>query len=164
MHVRTERTIEGIPPARAASWWTDVRDGGTDHGFVPGATRHVLHADEHGFEVTDHVRWLGIPVFTEHATARVRGNTVHVVGENTYARFEARYRFEHAFEPEGTRLVLEAFVDPRGPLSWVSSLLEPLVERILAWDTDKHAAQLERDVTSPVPPDQEEEPPRPRTR
>ncbi len=153
MRVSTDETVEGLTPQRGISWWLDVREGRSDHAFVPGAERHVLHADEHGFELTDHVEWLGVRIFTEHALARARGNTVRVVGENTYARFEARYRFEHAFDPDGTRLVLDADVDLKGPLSWIARLLEPLIQRVVAWDTRKHANQL-RDETLQGP-DQE---------
>lgn len=137
-----EDEAPGVEPEAALAWWADVREGPHDHAFVPGATRRVLHADERGFEVVDVVRWLGVPVFSEHTVARVRGNTVQLTGENTFARFEARYRFEHTFDPEGTRLVLAGTVDLKGPLSWVEGLARPVVERILAWDTAGHVEQM----------------------
>jgi hypothetical protein len=143
VRVSVEADVPGVAPEAARSWWLDVREGHTDHDFVPGATRRVVYADERSFEVEDRVRWLGLPLFRERSRARARGNTVQLVGENTFARFEATYRFEHAFAPEGTRLVLDATVDLKGPLAWGEGLARPVVERILRWDTEGHAEQLE---------------------
>lgn len=142
MRVEIEGQAPGVEPGAAIAWWIDVREGHEDHAFVPGARRRVLEADEHGFEVVDRVRWLGVPVFHEHTLARVRGNTVQVRGSNTFASFEARYRFEHAFEPEGTRVTLEASVELRGPLSVLERPARPIVGRILDWDTRRHLEQM----------------------
>lgn len=151
MRVELEARAEGVEPAAAIAWWIDVREGHEDHAFVPGARRRVLDADEGGFEVVDRVRWLGVPVFSEHTIARVRGNTVQVRGSNTFASFEARYRFEHGFEPEGTRLTLEANVDLRGPLSALERPARPIVERVLAWDTRRHVEQMVEGLTEAGP-------------
>lgn len=142
MHVTVEETAEGVEPSTAQAWWSDFREGHTDHTFVPGAERTIVEDDAETTVMVDRVRWLGVPVFTERTRAQVRGNTVQFSGENTLARFRGRYRFEPVFEPEGTRIVLEATIKPKGPLAWIEGLTRPIAEWIVRWDLRKHAEEL----------------------
>lgn len=142
VHVTVEETVEGVEPSVARAWWSDFREGHTDHGFVPGAERRIVEDDGSTTVMVDRVRWLGVPVFTERARAQVRGNTVQFSGENTLARFRGRYRFEPVFEPEGTKIVLEATIKPKGALSWIEGLTRPIAEWIVRWDLRKHAEDL----------------------
>lgn len=141
VRVEIEHAVEGVEPDRALAWWTDFREGRADHSFVPGARRRVTELGG-GARIHDRVVWLGIPVFSERVEARTRGNTVQLVGENTFARFEARYLFEHAFDPDGTRLTLTGRIELKGLLSWLDRLARPIVVRVLAWDTVKHLEQM----------------------
>lgn len=145
MRVQVEQRVPGVDPDRAMAWWTDYREGRRDHGFVPGATRRVRERPE-GTLVEDRVRWLGVTVFSERVRVQARGNKVELVGENTWARFRARYVFEHAFDPDGTRVRLTADVRGRGPLAWVQGLARPLATAVLRWDTRRHLEQMREDL------------------
>lgn len=151
MRLRIEETVEGIEPEAALAWWTDFQDGPHDHAFVPGARRRV-RSTEGGFVIRDEVGWLGIPVFREEVEARPRGNKVELVGENTWARFRARYVFEHDFDPEGTLVRLTAEIDGKGPLSWVQRLVQPIVRAVLRWDTRKHLEQMRDELAASSDP------------
>jgi len=140
--VSLEHTARGIDPDQALAWWTDFRPGRHDHDFVPGARRRVRDAGPEGTVIEDAVRWLGLRVFSERVTAKQRGNKVQLVGENTFSTFRARYVFEHGFDPEGLVLRLSATIDLKGPLSYLEPVAKPIVERILAWDTDNHLEQM----------------------
>lgn len=142
MRVQIEQTVPGVEPDAALAWWSDFRSGRHDHRFVPGARRRVHAVDSQTTEIHDTVRWLGLPVFREHVLAQVRGNTVQLSGENTFARFEGRYRFEPVFDPEGTQLTLEATIDLKGPLAWIETLARPLVLAVLRWDTRRHLDEM----------------------
>lgn len=142
MRVLVEQSVPGVEPGAALAWWTDFRPGPQDHSFVPGAHREVHPADERAIEIHDTVRWLGLVVFRERVIVQTRGNTVQLSGENTFARFEGRYRFEPTFEPTGTRVTLEATIDLKGPLAWIERLLRPLVLGVLRWDTGKHLEEM----------------------
>lgn len=146
MRVHLVDRVDGIAPEAALAWWRDFQGGPHDHGFLPGAHRRILHTDEHGTEMEDTVTWLGLTVFRERVRARHRGNTVQLAGENTFARFSGRYRFEHVFEPEGTEVTLEATIELKGPLAWVETLAFPIVRAILRWDTRKHLDQMRDDL------------------
>jgi hypothetical protein len=100
--------------------------------------------------IEDRVEWLGLPVFTERVRAQQRGNTVKLLGENTWATFRARYTFEPTFDPEGTQVSLVADVEPRGPLSWISGATRPIVERILRWDTRHHLEEMREELVDPL--------------
>lgn len=145
MRVELRTRAEGVQPEEALEWWTDYREGSIDHAFVPGAHRR-LHEGERAQMIEDRVRWLGVPVFTERVRAQQRGNTVKLLGENTWATFRARYTFEPVFDPEGTEILLVADVEGRGPLSWVQGLTRPLVVGLLRWDTRRHVEQMREDL------------------
>lgn len=145
VRLRVEDTVPGIDPERARAWWTDFREGRHDHRFVPGARRSLEERPD-GVVIEDRVRWLGLPVFSERVRATERGNKVELVGENTWARFRARYVFEHTFDPEGTLVRLTAAIEAKGPLSWVQGLAKPLVRWFLGWDLGKHLEDLQSDL------------------
>lgn len=149
MRVELEDTVAGVDPERALSWWTDYREGQRDHTFVPGIERRVME-EQRAHVIEDRVEWLGLPVFTERVRAQQRGNTVKLLGENTWATFRARYTFEPTFDPEGTQVSLVADVEPRGPLSWISGATRPIVERILRWDTRHHLEEMREELVDPL--------------
>jgi hypothetical protein len=151
VHVEIRETVEGVDPEEAMAWWTDFREGRVDHAFVRGAERRV-HETGDAHVIEDRVRWLGLPVFTERVRAQERGNTVQLLGENTWATFRARYTFEHTFDPEGTEIRLAADIEGRGPLSWVDALSRPLVVRILGWDLSHHVDDMRRDLVGASSP------------
>ncbi len=142
MRVHLVERVDHVDPQQALAWWTDFQPGEHDHAFVPGAHRRILQDGERGAEILDTVTWLGLTVFRERVHARQRGNTVQLSGENTFARFSGRYRFEHVFEPEETEAALEATIDLKGPLAWIDTLAFPFVRWILRWDTRHHADQM----------------------
>lgn len=150
VRLEIDERVDGVEPERALAWWTDFRSGEHDHGFVPGARRGILEDGPEGTLIADEVRWFGLPVFRERVRARVRGNTVQLDGENTFARFQGRYRFEHVFEPEGTRVVLAARIHLKGPLRWLERLGRPLIRTVLRWDTRKHLEQMAEETRSPA--------------
>lgn len=145
VRVEIEETVEGVGPDQALAWWTDYREGPHDHGFLLEADRHVVEEPEAAM-IEDRVEWLGLPVFSERVRAQQRGNTVKLLGENTWATFRATYTFEHTFEPEGTEVRLVADVEGRGPLAWVQSAARPIVEGILRRDTRRHLDEMRADL------------------
>jgi hypothetical protein len=149
VRVEIEETVAGVDPDEALDWWTDYREGSEDHGFIRGADRRVVEEGQ-AHMIEDRVEWLGLPVFTERVRAQQRGNTVQLLGENTWATFRATYTFDHTFDPEGTEVRLVADIEGRGPLSWVQSVTRPVVERVLRWDTRRHLAEMREDVGDPL--------------
>ncbi len=146
MIVRLERTV---PFSRDAvyAWWTDFRPD--DHPGKPSpatSSREILRRE-------------GNEVWMRDRAARPAPATVeeHVVLDppNGYT-VDARYpgadaRYEYRFEPVagGTRIVLEAVVQPRH----VGRLLLPLfrgrVQRYAERDTDYHVRKMREDLASP---------------
>lgn len=149
MRVEIRDIAEDVDPEQALDWWTDYQDGEVDHAFVRGARRRV-HEEADAHMIEDRVRWLGIPVFTERVRAQTRGNTVQLLGENTWATFRARYTFEPHFDPDGTEIQMVADIEGRGPLSWVDRLTRPVVVRILEWDLGHHIEQMRADLLDHV--------------
>jgi hypothetical protein len=144
MRLRIERRCR-FPRDAVYAWWTDFREDDHMRPGSPAASSRVIVGRE-GDDV-----WL-----REHATRPFRVTLEeHVVLDppNGYA-VKARYpgadvEYAYRFEPrvEGTTIVLEASVSPRG----IGRLLVPLMawwwRRYAARDFDFHLAHMTEDLS-----------------
>lgn len=144
MKVDLSVDVPGVAPEAAHAWWSDFREGNTDHPFVPGERRRILEESPTRVVMEDETRWLGVRVFRERTTAEIAPGEVRIQGANGLAAFEGAYRFEAI--PGGTRLRLVATVTLRRGLAWSDAWARPLVLAILRVDLRGHARDLEGEM------------------
>lgn len=140
MHVRIERVVPGVAPRDAAAWWSDFREGPTDHAFFPGSRREIVERGP--THVTMRERAAGIA--WELVTAWPGEREVRFTGRNRASSFEGSYRFEEA--EGGTRIVLDALITLRRPIAWTDRLARPAVLAMLKADLRGHAREMARDL------------------
>jgi hypothetical protein len=140
VHVRIERLVAGVAPRDATAWWSDFREGPSDHAFFPGSRRDIV---ERG---PDHVtmRERAVGIAWELVTAWAGEREVRFVGRNRAASFSGAYRFEEA--PTGTRIVLEADITLAKPIRWTDAAAKPAVLALLKADLRGHAREMEKDL------------------
>ncbi len=153
MIVRLERVVP-FPRDAVYAWWTDFREDDHRSRDSPANSRRAILRRE-GNEV-----WLRdratrpVPVTIEE----------HVVlhppdGYAVRARYpgaEARYEYRFEPMPDGTRITLEAEVQPRHIGRFLLPLARRSVQRYAERDTDFHLRKMTEDLTSagtaPPPP------------
>lgn len=141
MQLSCSTQVPGVTPDRARAWWWDLREGRADHRFAPGADRTVTPRGDGTVLVEDRIR--GTP-FRERSVVSRTEEGVALDGENTFARFTARYRFLDA--DDGTRIEMTASVEMRRGLARLDRLLAPLVRAFACFDLTLHGWEMARDL------------------
>lgn len=144
MRFEMEEQARGVAPEAALAWWTDFRDGSTDHSFVPGSKRRVVRRDGAEVVMEDEFAAGPLRLFSERTRARREGNSVRFSGTNTFASFEGTYTFHAA--PGGTDVRLEAQVRLRKALRWTEAAARQVAERVLRHDLRAHVGEMEEDL------------------
>ena len=144
MHVSLSHRVPGVGPDDAARWWSDFQEGEHDHPFVPTNRRRILARGRGSVTMEDEARVLGLRVFRETVTAFPDAREVRFAGQNDFAKFDGRYRFEP--DGDGTRIALEAEIHLRQAIAWADVAAKPLVLGILRVDLAGHAKELRRDM------------------
>lgn len=144
MRIEMEEKARGVAPEAALAWWTDFRDGPTDHGFVPGSHRRVVHRDGSDVTMEDAFGVGPVKVFSERTRARREGDSVRFSGTNTFGTFEGSYTFRPA--SAGTEIRLMAHVRLRKGLRWSEPVARQVAVRVLRQDLRAHVEELEKDL------------------
>lgn len=140
-HVRLSASAAGVRPGAAFRWWSDFRSGTVRHGAIRTRRNVLERRADGGVRMEDRTLF-----FRERLTAVAdeRALEVRFAGENTVSTFTGAYRFEP--DGDGTRVVLETTIRPRGPLARLRPIAEPAARALLAHDLREHVADLARDL------------------
>lgn len=139
MRLHASQHVAGVSPQHALAWWSDFREGRTDHGWLPGERRRILERRDGAVTMED--RFL---LFRERTTATAEPGLVRFRGTNSVSEFEGTYRFEPA--DGGTRIVLDAEVSLRKGLRWSEAVARPVAQRLVEADLRGHARDLAREL------------------
>jgi hypothetical protein len=144
VQVRIERVVAGVSPREATAWWSDFREGPSDHAFLPGSRRVIVE------RATDHVtmREHAFGLAWELVTAWPGEREVRFVGRNRASTFAGAYRFEEApgRAAVGTRIVLEAEITLAKGIAWTDAMARPVVLAMLKADLAGHAKEMRKDL------------------
>lgn len=146
MRIQVSTHVAGIDPAAAARWWSDFREGGSDHAFIPGHRRRIVARNADSVVMDEETKLLGLRVFHERTTAWPDKDEVRFAGRNNFAHFDGAYTFDA--EGGGTRIALDATVTLHKPLEWTDAAAKLLVAAILRADLAYHAKGMRGDLRS----------------
>jgi hypothetical protein len=145
MFVRLERVVP-FPRDAVYAWWTDFRKD--DHPGRPSpatSSRQILRREGHEVWLRDQASRPALVTLEEH---------VILDPPDGYA-VEARYpgadaRYEYRFEPvaEGTRIRLEAAIQPRHLGHILLPLFRGWAQRYAERDTDFHLQRMKEDLAA----------------
>lgn len=139
VRIQLSRHVRGVTPDRAHAWWSDFREGRTDHGWIPGERRRILSRNGNEVQMEDSIRGM----FRERTTATVEANAVRFRGENSLASFAGAYSF--APDGDGTSIALDVELELRRGLGWTSWIARPIAKLVIGMDLAGHARDIEKE-------------------
>ena len=144
MRIQVHTFVRGVEPGAAARWWADFREGGADHGFIPGHRRRIVSRDAESVVMEEETKLLGSRIFQERTTAWPDELEVRFAGANNFAHFDGAYTFDA--ERGGTRIGLDATVTLRR-FQWSDVVAKQVATAILKADLAWHAKEMRSDLS-----------------